>query len=169
MFETVERGTLNAKRSFVLADMMKAGPFGCLNFFMTRLEQCTIEVAAMSATQVDTIIGTRDPKRLRDYSAAAWRFADVDLPACRVWRGMGGRDWAMGCVPEVARLFLSREPRQSRIWGMKQLSHIFKGRLPIIVLSQDGLLHIDDGSHRAVALFLSGSNTTTAWVGELNC
>jgi hypothetical protein len=78
---------------------------------------------------------------------------------------MGGREWAQGSVYEVAERFRKMEPLTSRIWSMKLFSVVFQTELPILILQTDSGRCIDDGSHRAIAMALSGLDTASAWIG----
>jgi hypothetical protein len=57
------------------------------------------------------------------------------------------------------------EPAGSRIWKMKFFAAIFRSELPLIVFRQDERLEIDDGSHRAIAMYLVGITKARAYVG----
>jgi hypothetical protein len=81
---------------------------------------------------------------------------------------MRDRAWAKGCVPAVAELFKHHEPKGSLIWNMCKFSDVFSSRLPIIVsVLSPSTLMIDDGSHRAIAMALTGLRSALAWIGEL--
>jgi hypothetical protein len=64
-------------------------------------------------------------------------------------------------------MFKQYEPRDSRVWNMKQFADIFSVKLPVIVLEVPPQIGIDDGSHRAVAMALAGLTKVSAWVGRL--
>ena len=155
-----------AKRAFVLADRLTAGPFDSRERFLESLERFSAEVVTLSAAEIDSIVG-RDHRRLCDYSRATWRLDVVDLRRCCVWPGMGGRAWARGSAFRVAEMFKQYEPRDSRVWNMKQFADIFSVKLPVIVLEVPPQIGIDDGSHRAVAMALAGLTKVSAWVGRL--
>lgn len=157
----------DAKRTFVLADKLKKGPFDSRQSFLDALEQCSQEVLALSTGEVDTFVGGHQP-RLQDYNHATWRFVAFDLRRCVVWPRMGGRSWAVGAPVDVAELFKGREPTDSRIWNMKQFADVFAARLPVIILDRGTEVRIDDGSHRAVAMTLAGLTQVSAWVGVLS-
>jgi hypothetical protein len=157
----------DAKRTFVLANTLKNGPFDSREAFLTSFEKCSAEVAKLSDGVVDSLIG-KYPPRLLDYNRAAWRFDILDLSECCVWPHMGARPWAQGRVTNVAELFKKHEPPDSRVWDMKQFADIFSSRLPVIALKRPTGIRIDDGSHRAVAMALTGMRRVSAWIGTFS-
>jgi len=78
---------------------------------------------------------------------------------------MGSRPWAIGTVGEVGDKFLRMEPAGSRISKMKSFAGIFGSQLPLIISCRHGKLTIDDGSHRAVAMYLVRIKKEKAYVG----
>jgi hypothetical protein len=155
-----------AKRAFVLADRLKSGPFDSLEVFQAVLAAEKSRVAQLSDGELDSIIA-RDPRRLQEYNKATWNIERIMLGACFVYPKMGGREWARGSVCDVAEQFKRLEPLVSRIWMMKHFSGVFEAELPIMVFTKSSNYHIDDGSHRAIAMWLCRIERIAAWVGEL--
>jgi len=48
---------------------------------------------------------------------------------------------------------------------MKVFAYLF-AELPLIILRKGGKLEIDDGSHRAIAMYLSGITDVQAYIGS---
>jgi hypothetical protein len=157
---------IEAKRAFVLSDRLTAAPFDNIEIFLTVLNEEKSRIQVLSVTELDSIIG-RDRERLHNYNVAVWKFDKLQLGSCFVWPEMGRRAWAQGTVCEVAEKFKRLEPLNSRVWNMKLFSSIFEGQLPIVVLRKNSKFQIDDGSHRAIAMALSGIQTVSAWTGTL--
>lgn len=155
---------LNPKRVFVLADAINEGRFETIDSFLVCLRARMAEISAYSDAQVDSII-KKWPPRFAAYEEARWEFKQLDLNKCFVWTGMGGLAWAKGCVFDVATLFQQYKPSDNKVWEMMRFVDIFSSQLPIIVLKNQSGLWIDDGSHRAVAMALSGIRKVSAWVG----
>ena len=162
----LHEATSDAKRMFVLADRLKGGPFDTMEHFLAAFERYSVKVAALTTAEIDSLVGV-DAQRLCDYNRADWRFDTLDLGECCVWPRMGNRTWAQGRVTEVAKLFETHEPKDSRVWSMKQFADIYSLRLPVIVLKTRSETRIDDGSHRAIAMALTGIRKVSAWVGIL--
>jgi hypothetical protein len=156
----------DAKRAFVLANRMKAGPFDSVELFQTILAAEGTRVQHLSEVELDAIIA-RDSVRLTKYNRAVWNLASVQLSRCNVYRHMGDRVWAEGRVHEVAERFKRLEPLTSRIWSMKQFAKLFSEDLPIVILNESNVFTIDDGSHRAVAMYLNRVGQAIAWIGVL--
>ena len=158
--------SIHVKRAFVLADVMKmAQSCQTEESFLALLKRKKLRVDMLPESRLNRIIG-RDADRLRRFDECAWVLRDVPIDECLVYPGMGGRPWARGAVGDVADIFCSKEPADSRIWRMKSFAEIYRMSLPIIVLEQGSLLSIDDGSHRAVAMRLCGIETAKAYVGR---
>jgi hypothetical protein len=155
-----------AKRAFVLADRLKGAPFVSIELFKAVLAAEKSRVQQLSDADLDGIIA-RDPKRLEHYNQATWKSDRVVLAACKVYPRMGERAWASGSVRVVAEQYKRLEPLSSRIWTMKHFSGVFESQLPILILKTKRHFHIDDGSHRAVAMALCGIEKVDAWIGEL--
>lgn len=159
------------KESFVIAEMLKAGPFDTPNAFTASLEQTTREVASWPASHIDAFIRDRDARRFDFFNRAKWRLDQVDLDKCAVWwpNGMGERgEWAKGDLMEVVDRFRVQEPKDSPIWNMQKFSEVFAARLPIIVfVVGPSKFAIDDGCHRAVAIALAGAKSSSAWIGSV--
>jgi hypothetical protein len=157
---------IEVKRAFVLADWMKAAQ-RCESEreFDVLLASEGARVRSLSEPELDQIIG-KDRHRLERFETFAWIVDEkCDLAKCWVYHRMGGRSWAVGTVQEVAEKFHRMEPLGSRVWRMKLFAMYFKSQLPLIVLNQQGVLRIDDGSHRAVAMWLAGVTQATAYIG----
>jgi hypothetical protein len=120
-------------------------------------------VAQLTEEQVDQIV-TRDESRLRRFQELEWDFRRVTLGECQVYPRMGKRAWAVGRVSDVSSAFTQMEPTTSRIWKMKLFASLFL-RLPLIILQKGQTMEIDDGSHRAIAMYLSGIREAPAYVG----
>jgi len=161
--QTVTR--TEAKRAFVLADMLKGAPFSSIEVFQPLFATEKSRVEKLSDAELDSIIA-RDPIRLQNYNKVTWKLDHIMLGACSVYPRMGGREWAKGSVCDVAERFKRIEPLGSRIWMMKNFSIVFEVQLPILVLTKGSEFHIDDGSHRAVAMALCGIKKVAAWIGE---
>jgi hypothetical protein len=160
--------TRRAKEAFVVADILKAGPFHSSEAFLTSIENSQREVASWTDSEIDSFIARDNPHRLDNYTRAQWKPDTVELDKCTVWAHMGRREWAEGSVTTVAELFRRREPQQSRIWDMQKFGEIFSSRLAIIVFPVGpSSIMIDDGSHRAVAMALAGVKSAFAWIGLL--
>ena len=157
---------IDAKRAFVLADRMKRGPFEHIEVLLSVFASEKSRVQQLSEAELDGIIA-RNSDRLEKYDRAIWKFDHVALTQCTVYPRMGERAWAEGRVHEVAEKFKRLEPLTSRIWSMKLFASLFSIELPIVILSEGSILRIDDGSHRAVAMHLSGIQRAAAWIGTL--
>lgn len=157
--------SIEVKRAFVLADWMKAAEW-CESEeeFRTFLASEKSRVFALRESELDQII-EGDESRLKRLEEPGWTFEEVEVADCFVWERMGGRPWAIGTVREVGDRFLRMEPTGSRIWKMKFFAPIFSSQLPLIIFCRDGRLAIDDGSHRAVAMYLAGIGKAKAYVG----
>jgi hypothetical protein len=169
---------IGVKRAFVLADWLKDAPFDSAEIFRAILEAERLRVERLSEADLDSIISRdskklteserlKDSRRLTDYNKANWKREMIELRVCSVYPRMGERPWAQGFVPDVAEKFKRLEPLASRIWAMKRLDEIFAFELPIVVLRSSPCLHIDDGSHRAVAMALCNIESVSAWIGTL--
>jgi hypothetical protein len=156
---------IEVKRAFVLADWMKSAK-RCRSKeeFCAMLWVETARVEKLSEHGLDEII-VRDQLRLDRFEKLPWRLDIVSISECLVYPRMGERLWAVGTVKEVAERFLHLEPIGSRIWKMKLFAEIFSSNLPLIIIERAGRFDIDDGSHRAVAMQLSGIMKTNAYVG----
>ncbi len=158
----------SVKETFVIAERLKDGPFDTHEAFLASLERSKREVTSWPDCELDAFIGSQDRVRLDFYNRARWRLDSVNLDTCLIWRRMGGRDWAEGLVPAVAERFRSLEPEGNPIWRMQKFGELFALQLPIIVsVLNPSTRMIDDGSHRAIAMFLAGLKSTLAWIGEL--
>src|SRR5947209_7516071 len=107
--------TRQAKEAFVVADMLKAGPFHSREAFLVSLENLQREVTSWTDNEIDAIIAQENPHRLANYTRAQWKSGVVELGKCTVWPCMGRREWAEGSVTTVADFFRRYEPEQSRI------------------------------------------------------
>jgi len=155
---------LEAKRAFVVADWMKsASRCKSQEEFLILLRAEQTRVSKLHETEMDQII-QRDESRLERFQTLDWQLRTVRLRDCHVYPRMGKRAWAVGCVSDVAAAFNRLEPSLSRIWKMKLFASLFT-ELPLIVLEDAGKLTIDDGSHRAIAMYLSGIRDVPAYVG----
>jgi hypothetical protein len=155
---------LKVKRAFVLADWMKSAS-RCDSeeefLLLLRAEQTRVE--ELSESQMDQII-KRDESRLERFQTCTWAFRTVGLGDCHVYSGMGKRSWAVGRASEVSTAFTRLEPSSSRIWKMKLFAPVFS-HLPLILLQIDKEFTIDDGSHRAIAMYLAGIRDAQAYIG----
>jgi hypothetical protein len=155
---------LEVMRAFVLADWMKAA--SCCEsekefLLLLRAEQA--RVSELTEVEMDQIIG-RDESRLTRFQTFDWELRTVRIGDCHVFRRMGDRAWAEGQVRDVASMFERLEPSVSRIWKMKLFAPLFTD-LPIIVFQIGQKRQINDGSHRAIAMYLSGIREVRAYVG----
>ena len=156
---------IDAKRAFVLADWMKAAHrCDSEEAFLSLLSSERLRVASLQAHELDQIIA-RDMSRLECFEKLAWRLDSVSLADCYVYSKMGERPWAVGTVKDVGEKFVRMEPSGSRIWRMKLFARIFSSQLPLIIVQRSERLDIDDGSHRAIAMYLSGIKKSTAYIG----
>ena len=155
---------VEAKRAFVLADWMKSAT-RCEGEqeFLLLLQTEQIRARNLSEGEMDQII-KRDESRLERFETLTWELRTVRLGDCHVYPRMGKRAWAEGKVSDVSAKFMRLEPSTSRIWKMKLFAHLFAS-LPMILLQRDEKVEIDDGSHRAVAIYLSGIRDVQAYVG----
>lgn len=155
---------LEAKRAFVLADWMKSAS-RCERqeefFALLRAEQT--RVSELREAELNQII-QRDEDRLSHFQTLVWELRTVQLGECHVYPQMGKRAWAVGSVSEVAPLFKRLEPALSRIWRMKLFAACFT-ELPLIALQKSDKLSLNDGSHRAIAMYLAGIRDVQAFVG----
>jgi len=155
---------LEVKRAFVLADWMKSAHRAeSEEDFLRLLSSESARLVRLTEREIDQIIA-RDEKRLERFEILSWTLGKVSLKGCFVYPHMGERAWAVGKVDEVAPKFIRLESFSSRIWKMKLFARLFC-KLPLIVLKSDGQLKIDDGSHRAVVMFLAGLKSAPAFVG----
>jgi hypothetical protein len=155
---------IEVKRAFVLADWMKAAR-RCESGeeFLALLEIETARLAKLAELELDLIIA-HDQSRLRRFETLSWRLGSVPLGDCYVYPRMGDRFWAVGKVKDVSTKFARMEPFSSRIWQMKLFAALFE-RLPLIIVMTGMKCEIDDGSHRAIAMFLSGKTDAKAFIG----
>jgi hypothetical protein len=153
------------KEAFVLADRMKAGPFDELQKFRENLQFHKEQVSWLSDAQLDEHIA-KDSVRIKRYNLASWIRCWVKLASCSVWQEMGGRQWAKGTVEKVATELRHRKEPGDRIWGMVPYANFFVSELPIIVL-QNQTIKIDDGSHRAVAMWLANFSEAEVFLGKV--
>lgn len=156
---------LEAKRAFVLADWMKSA-CRCRNEdeFLVLLDDESKRLLITSEKELDQIIA-RDRSRLNRLDTFVWRLETVSLADCYVYPRMGERTWAVGRVAEIAKKFTAQEPLSSRIWHMKMFASLI-ARLPLIIVKKESKYEIDDGSHRAIAMFLAGLREANAYVGQ---
>lgn len=155
------------KRAFVLADWMKWAE-NCDNEreFIALLRSERMRIHTLNESELNQII-CEDPHRLNRFEKLTWKLEEqFDLATCRVYDRMDGRAWAIGTVREVADKFDRLEPAGSRVWRMRSFASCFQSELPVIVLIKNGEPILDDGSHRAVALYLSGMTHTRAYIGS---
>jgi hypothetical protein len=159
---------IEMKRSFVLADWMKAAK-RCKSEeeFRILLVSEKSRVSLLCERELDQIIG-RDESRLERFEHSNWKLEDVAVSDCIVWPEMGGRPWAVGSVREVADRFLRMEAAGRRVWRMKLFAGFFASEIPLIMFRRNGRLEIDDGSHRAVAMHLAGIARAKAYIGVEN-
>jgi hypothetical protein len=155
----------SVKEAFVVANKVKSGPFTSEDVLLTSIDKLKREVHSLPDDEIESLV--TDHVRRDYFNRAKWRLDRVDLNECEVWPRMGDRDWAEGSVAEVAELFRSNEPKESRIWEMQKFAKIFASELPIIVFVCPGKLSINDGCHRAVVMMLAGCTSTLAWVGTI--
>jgi len=156
---------IEAKRAFVLADWMKAAQrCDSEEEFLSLLSSEKLRVTSLGEHELNQII-VRDTDRLNRFETLAWTLDRVSLGDCFVYDRMGARPWAVGTVKEVGEKFVRMEPSGSRIWKMKFFADIFSSQLPLIIIREEGKLKIDDGSHRAIAMYLSGINEGSAYIG----
>lgn len=155
---------LDVKRSFVLADWMKSAR-RCKNEeeFLGLLSSESLRLANLTESEFDQIIA-RDVERLKRFETLTWTIGSVPLGDCYVYPRMGERAWAVGQVRDVAAKFTRMEQSSSRIWRMKLFATLFS-RLPVIIVRRSAKLEIDDGSHRAIAMFLAGIKDAKAHIG----
>lgn len=153
------------KEAFFLAERMKNGPYEmpALELAIARVKA---EIAALSDSELDSQI--KDPKRLQQINEAKWYFGKVQIARCRVWPGMGKRPWATGDVPGVGVRCVKHSDPSDRLWKMAERAKTLK-QLPLIVHSriEPRQYRIDDGCHRAVALFLAGIKEAEAYIGDV--
>ena len=157
-----------AKEAYLIAERLKDGPFDSHEALLSALEHRRQNVSSLSDAEIDNYIGGQNPRRLGFFDRAEWQLGTVNLSECIVWPKMGERPWASGSVTEVAEMFQSKEPKENRIWRMQTFSDFFSSHLPIVVFGGGPLrFAIDDGSHRAVAMALTGRPSASAWIGRL--
>ena len=155
---------LEAKRAFVLADWMKsASRCESEEEFLVLLYSEQKRVAALAEAQIDQVLARHEPRLIR-FQTRRWELGNVALSECYVWPEMGKRPWAVGRVSEVAAAFRELESTTSRIWKMKLFARMFT-HLPLIILQTEQRLDIDDGSHRAVAMYLREIQDAPAYIG----
>jgi hypothetical protein len=157
---------MEVKRAFVLADWLKSAE-RCTTEeeFLRLIESERTRVGALSESELDQIVGV-DPERLKRFSEFDWDERKVILRDCFVWDKMGGRPWATGTVESVASKFLRMESQGSRVWRMKLFARLFEAEIPLIVRQSQRGLEIEDGSHRAIAMYLVGVTEVIAIVGK---
>jgi hypothetical protein len=129
---------------------------------LLRLEQRRLR--QLTEAETDQII-IRDNSRLDRFENLGWELRTVELGDCYVYPRMDKRPWAVGRVRDVSAKFVRLEPSSSRIWRMKLFASLLT-RLPLIIVTKEGKLEIDDGSHRAIAMYLSGIRHVRAYVGS---
>lgn len=156
---------LGAKRAFVFANRLKVGPFESADALLAASKATEVLVDRLSIAELDAIVEA-DGDRLRRYNNARWRLAALELGPCAVWPKMGEREWAVGTVENVARLFTTKADTSDRIFQMMALSSVYRQHFPLVLFNSSNGLWLDDGNHRAVAMYLAGVRTAPAWVGE---
>jgi len=156
---------IEVKRAFVLADWMKAaGRCRSEEEFLALFASESTRLARLTEGEFDQIIA-RDQSRLKRFETLEWELDSTPLGDCYVYPRMGDRAWAEGQVRDIAGKFVRQEPPSSRIWKMKLFAALFR-RLPLIIVVRGKNLEIDDGSHRAIAMFLSGIKDANAYIGS---
>lgn len=157
---------LEVKKSFLLAEALR--PMRDIPFrqeWQESFEQKRGEYGEMEERCLDLHI--EDKERLKRYNKAVWEFVPaLDLSLCRVWPEMGQRSWADGLVPDVALKFKEKVSTSDRIWLMGDYTDLFV-QLPLIVFKEGSFFNLDDGSHRAVATYLTGKKCLPAYLGVL--
>jgi hypothetical protein len=162
---SVDLDVTAAMRHFLLCNAMKAGPFSPHDALLKTISIKREMIAALR--DEDVIKSVEDAARRDRYRKARWKFEEVDLAQCRVWNRMGGRHWASGTAISLLPQFEQREEKCSRIWAMVEMAPIFSEFLNILVIRDRGVLSVDDGSHRAIAMALAGFRISKALVGTI--
>ncbi len=156
---------LEVKRAFVLADWMKfVSRCESEEEFLLLLRSERRRLRRLTEAETDQIV-SRDDSRLDRFEKLVWELRRAPLGDCHVHPRMGKRPWAVGRVRDVSAKFMRSEPSSSRIWKMKVFAYLF-AELPLIILRKGGKLEIDDGSHRAIAMYLSGITDVQAYIGS---
>ena len=160
---------------FALADSMKRFvPHGQNHYdFNSKLEQELINLSSKKITDL-----VNDPYRRKRFEQSIWIRRTIPLEQCWVWPKMGENSLASGMVPEVAGKLCKNLP--PKLINMIDNPLLFLSNLPIIVFLWPPGIHnyerndlfpvqydIDDGSHRAVALWLANYRTADALVGRI--
>jgi hypothetical protein len=152
-------------RHFLLCNAMQAGPFSPESDALVAIAAKRAHISAMSDAEV--VAAAENPHRRSYYLKAQWNLVDVDLRNCYVWKEMGGRPWATGTVDSLLPIYRQQEPKNSRIWAMVPHAGLFADHLRIVIIREKGMLNIDDGSHRAMAMALGGLSSAHAFVGNI--
>lgn len=160
-----EADAVTVMRHLLLCNAMKSGPFNPEAAALAAISFKREAIATMSDANV--IAAVEDSHRRLRYQKARWSFLDINVADVHVWPRMGGRHWATGTVASLLPMFRVREAGDSRIWSMGPLASLFSDHLNILVIREAGLLRIDDGSHRAVAMALAGRLKSRAFVGSI--
>lgn len=189
--------TKEVKRAFVVAQLVrqqkgKKRYLGVLSReeFKKLLTKSKKRALAMSVKQLDKIIATEYPKRLRAYDTSEWHIGSIPVKEVGVWRGAGGlpRAWTMGSLHDTATKVahaLKKNPKLLKQRAKRAIENILKTNvtdiqkekylLPIVFEGGTGTNgrksmrrmkgDIDDGCMRSVALAVHGAKIIRVYFG----
>jgi hypothetical protein len=131
----------------------------------------------LSSQTFEELVG--DPDRRVRFAHSIWTRHHINLDLCWVWPEVGGDKKASGNVPEVAKILSGN--LSPKLLEMTRKPLLYRKKLPLIVFLWPPGIHnyertrkfaiqydIDDGSHRAVALWLANYRSADAFVGIWN-
>jgi hypothetical protein len=150
-----------------------------------RVNQSLI-LASLTESELHSFVN--DKERLARFCSALWTQEAIPLEKCWVWPEMRGWVKASGRVPDVAGLVIDDTDQsengvatKKKLLEMAQEVSRFAGTLPLIAFAPPGIhkrykrtnitteswYDLDDGSSRAVAIWLAGQKEAFAFVGDL--
>lgn len=104
--------------------------------------------------------------RQRRFKRGSWELGRVELERCKVWPS-SSRPWCDGSVADaVAKLGNS----DHRVRDMATIAEKLVAQLPLVALRFEGdptRFRLDDGTHRAIALYIAGAREAPAYIGTV--
>ncbi len=156
------------KQTIYLADKMKS-PTNSPEEFREKLLNEKIELFKGDYKKLVNDYFDNHKIREKMIGEKKWFLGVVELDKCETWENFGGRPgFPQQSVSKTTELFKKKNVFTDRIWNMVQHIQLFNPLLPIIVIleSYEPLRYkIDDGSNRAVAMYLGGVRNAIAFIG----
>lgn len=171
----------SVQHAFVLSNKMKRITNNINNeididyhLFRATMEECKNEIRTEPDWDVAVRKSDKDGIRWDLYNKCRWRLDCVELRGIRIYPKMGRSHKdneeipeLKGTVDDAAKIVSNHLVFFPKIKNMKQYADMFCRFLPIIIVNTKRRKYdIDDGNHRAVAMYLAGIRKVNAWVGE---